>query len=127
MQSFGTATKAIADRVALGLQAAGLELQRASQLLVPVEFGNLKASAYTTSKGKGFGTIVEVGYTAAYALYVHEKVAMKLKGQARTPSPPHQGRYWDPQGRAQAKFLEAPARTMVPQMIATIRKTAGIP
>lgn len=50
-----------------------------------------------------------VGYKAAYALYVHEAVGMKLKGQPRRP--PRKGYYWDPQGRAQAKFLEQPART----------------
>jgi len=116
----------MADRVALGLRAAGLELQRASQQMAPVEFGNLRASAYTTSRGTGFGTIVEVGYTASYALFVHEKVGMVLRGQLRSPSPPHQGRYWDPQGRAQAKFLETPARTMAPQLMTIIRRTAGI-
>lgn len=51
---------------------------------------------------------VVVGYTAAYALYVHECIEMKLKGQPRRA--PSKGFYWDPQGRAQAKFLETPAR-----------------
>ena len=59
---------------------------------------------------------VEVGYTAAYALYVHEAVAMKLKGKPRSvrrgKKKGSRGKYWDPQGRAQAKFLEEPARTM---------------
>lgn len=49
---------------------------------------------------------VAVGYTAAYALYVHENIEMVLAGQPR----PTKGNYWDPQGRAQAKFLEAPFR-----------------
>lgn len=52
---------------------------------------------------------VLVGYTASYALAVHEKVEMKLAGQPRQK--PRKGYYWDPQGRAQAKFLETPART----------------
>lgn len=51
---------------------------------------------------------VIVGYTAAYAVYVHENVEMKLKGK---PRPRKRGYYWDPQGVAQAKFLEEPART----------------
>jgi hypothetical protein len=54
--------------------------------------------------------VVTVGFTAAYALYVHEKVEMKLKGQPRPGK--NRGRFWDPQGRAQAKFLEEPARQM---------------
>jgi hypothetical protein len=57
---------------------------------------------------------VVVGYTASYALFVHENMEMKLKGQPR-PSP-HHGRYWDPQDRAQPKFLEAPARYLQPEL-----------
>lgn len=72
---------------------------------------------------------VIVGYTAAYALPVHEAVGMVLRGLSRDPRVrrieeggdpakarprPRQrepkGRYWDPQGRGQAKFLEQPAR-----------------
>lgn len=94
-----------------GAKLAGLALQRESQRLVPVEFGVLRASAFTRHEGTGWDTQVNVGYTAAYALYVHE-AAMKLKGLPRRPSPPHKGLYWDPQGRAQSKFLEAPARRM---------------
>ena len=51
---------------------------------------------------------VIVGYTAAYALHVHENIEMAGAGMPRKP--PGRGLYWDPQGRAQAKFLEAPAR-----------------
>jgi hypothetical protein len=93
---------------ARGLKKAGLHLQRASQLLVPVEYGVLKASAFTRASGQGTRTVVEVGYTAAYAIYVHEAIAMKLKGQPRKSG---LGNYWDPPGRGQAKFLEAPFRS----------------
>lgn len=125
--NIGKVTRAMESRVVAGLRAAGLELQHASQAMAPVEFGNLRASAYTISRGTGWSTVIEVGYTAAYALFVHEKVGMVLRGQPRTPSPPHQGRYWDPQGRAQAKFLETPARTMGPRLLDIIRKSAGMP
>lgn len=93
--------------IAVGLKKAGLFLQRKSQLQVPVDYGNLKASAFTRATGTGYGTKVTVGYTAAYALSVHEKTAMKLKGR---PRPNDRGKYWDPQGRAKAKFLEGPMR-----------------
>jgi len=93
-----------------GLRLAGLMLQRESQRLVPVDYGVLKASAFTRSFGAGFSTQVIVGYTAEYAIYVHENVEMKLKGQPRPP--PHKGKYWDPQGRGQSKFLEEPARRL---------------
>lgn len=70
---------------------------------------------------------VTIGYTAAYALYVHENLEMKLKGQPRDPrlranksgrrvNPPRnrqvnpQGLYWDPHGIGQSKFIETPMR-----------------
>ena len=69
---------------------------------------------------KGKNATVIVGYTANYAVYVHEAVGMKLKGVKR--SPPGKGKYWDPQGRAQAKFLEEPARTMKDEIAKDIGK-----
>lgn len=50
------------------------------------------------------GPAVVIGYTAQYAIYVHENLAAAHK-------PP-----------AQAKFLEAPARAMQPQLAAFIRQ-----
>jgi hypothetical protein len=95
-------------------------------------------------------TVVIVGFTAAYALYVHERVEMKWKGLPRGQgfrrnkdgsvavpnkilaggeSTTHkQGFYWDPQGRGQAKFLEEPARTMSKELgriVAEITKSTG--
>lgn len=105
---------AIGTAVSQGLLIAGFELLRMSQQLVPVEFGVLKASGYVRQPKR---YEVNVGYTAFYALFVHEQVGMVLQGQQRLPSPPHQGRYWDPQGRAQAKFLEAPFRGFKPTAI----------
>lgn len=102
--------------VEAGLQKAGNFLIGESMKKVPVEFGELIGSAYVRVKGRGFKRDVEVGYTAPYALYVHEAVGMKLKGLPRRPSPPHIGRYWDPQGRAHAKFLEEPARRLLPEL-----------
>jgi hypothetical protein len=61
---------------------------------------------------------VIVGYTAAYALYVHERIEMKLRGLPRKGG---KGSYWDPQGRAQAKFLEAPARLYQRQIAEVVR------
>lgn len=105
-------------RAAAGLKTAGLVLQHDSQRKVPVDTGNLKASAFTRSTGIGWDAEVTVGYTAAYALFVHEAVGMKLKGQKR----PTKGKFWDPQGRAQAKFLEEPARTLRPTFIKILKQ-----
>lgn len=115
--------KSMGDRVELGLKAAGLFLQRESQKVVPVEDGNLKASAFTRATGKGYDTQVSVGYTAAYALYVHEAVGMVLKGQ---PRPSGKGNYWDPAGRGQAKFLEEPYRRLTPELRKIIRNYAKV-
>lgn len=62
---------------------------------------------------------VIVGYTANYALYVHENIEMKGKGLPRR-GPKAKGNYWDPQGRAQAKFLEQPARQLKKELAAII-------
>ncbi len=53
-----------------------------------------------------------VGYTAYYAIWVHENIelhppGMILAGVERWHG---KGAYWDPQGRAQPKFLEGPFR-----------------
>ena len=106
------------DRAAF---AAGLVLQGAAQRNVPVEFGNLRASAYTQGS-KGSATrldtsnlkpdenlpdpaptqkmIADVGFTARYAVYVHENMEQTLAGQ---PRPSGLGTYWNPGG---PKFLE---------------------
>jgi hypothetical protein len=110
-------TEALGRGAEQGVKLAALTLQRASQELVPVDLGALKASAFTRITGTGFKTEAQIGYTSAYALYVHEAVGMVLKGLPR----PTQGKYWDPQGRGQAKFLEEPARRLAPALKAIIQ------
>ncbi len=62
---------------------------------------------------KASDTSAITGFTANYALYVHENLEMRLKG---LPRPTHggasRGYYWDPQGQAGPKFLEGPAREL---------------
>lgn len=62
----------------------------------------------------------KVGYSAPYAMAVHEKVGMVLKGVPRPK--PKKGKYWDPQGRAQAKFLEEPSRRLKNELKEFIRE-----
>jgi hypothetical protein len=104
----------IALRIPLALKATGLTLQAASQKAVPVDLGNLKASAFTRAASSGINTTVTVGYTARYALFVHELTEMKGKGKPRRA--PSKGKYWDPQGRARAKFLQGVAQEMEPKL-----------
>lgn len=65
---------------------------------------NLTAKMRETQK-QASGRIV-VGYSAPYAMFVHEAVGMVLQG---LPRPSGIGNYWDPSG-ARAKFLEEPTR-----------------
>ena len=76
--------------------------------------GSLK-SAFTLkmreSQKQASGRIL-VGYSAPYAMFVHEAVGMVLQG---LPRPSGLGNYWDPKG-AQAKFLEQPTRIYAKDM-----------
>jgi len=62
----------IAKRYSNNVKRAGLLLLRHSNELVPIDTGVLRASGYTRAEGTGFDTVVYVGYTTNYALWVHE-------------------------------------------------------
>lgn len=109
----------IEGRTLAGLLAGGLIIQRAAQKNVPVEFGNLKGSAYTR-KAMGNANAVEVGFTADYAVYVHENTAQKLKGQ---PRPSGLGVYWGPSGGP--KFLERAMNESSRQVLNVVAAYAG--
>ena len=87
-----------------GLVKAGLMLQRASQKVVPVDTANLKKSAFTRKEKSGFSTVVLVGYTANYAIYVHEDLEASHKP-----------------GKI-AKYLERPAREHAKEIRAIIAR-----
>ena len=91
-----------------GFIKAGLFLQRKSQKVVPVDTGNLRNSAFTRLQGhnQGKNSKVFVGYTAAYAIFVHEDLEASHKP-----------------GKT-AKFLEGPAREHRQDMIDIILKEA---
>lgn len=69
--------------------------------------GKLQARA---AKAAGDSGSVVVGYTAAYAIYVHEMREPKTLGQG-VPRPSGLGVYWGP-SQTGPKFLENPAREM---------------
>lgn len=109
-----------------GLKKAIKVLFRASQALVPVDQGPLKASGDIREEGSGFDTVVRVVYTAGYAMYVHEnmdavhgelynekyahQIANKLI-DSRTGAP-----YHDRKPAQQAKFLEDPYMELLPEL-----------
>jgi hypothetical protein len=83
--------------VAKGLLAVGLLIQRRAQLKTPVEYGNLRGSAFARQVPGGLQ--VQVGFSAVYARAVHEKTAEKLRGQPRRSG---LGTYWNP---GESEFL----------------------
>ena len=117
------------------LVRAGLTLQALSQQIVPVQFGVLKASAFTRNlrPGEGWRSDVVVGYTANYAVYVHENLeaahgkAFNIKHAAAIEAAAVDGRNTVASGlfyrgeNQQAKFLERPAREARALLIQTIR------
>jgi len=127
MQRF---TVDLSVKFSIGLRAGGLYLQRFSQkFYCPVWKGNLKNSAFTRSFGQGFHTDVFVGYTAAYAAFVHEDVDKRhgrkfneyYSQEIAAADTPAKKRYYHNRGETQqAKFLEKPAREQRPQILAII-------
>lgn len=113
-----------------GLLEAGLLVQRRAQQKVPVEYGNLRASAYTRRAlggDKVTATVretgeVEVGFGAAYALYVHENMEQKLKGE---PRPSGLGVYWGPHG--EPKFLEKALQESADDIVRIVERKARNP
>lgn len=64
-----------------GLLEAGFKVLKVAQERTPVDTGNLKNSGYVRKEGK-LGVIV--GFSAAYAIYVHENLeAHHDTGQAK--------------------------------------------
>lgn len=102
-----------------GLFAGALIVQADAQRNVPVEFGNLRASAFTRFSPTDSDT-VEVGFTAAYAVFVHENMEQVLKGE---PRPSGLGTYWNPGG---PKFLERALDENRAAILEQIRRRARI-
>lgn len=97
------------------LMTAGFLVQRQAMKYTPVEYGFLRASAFTRKAQDG-SLAVEVGYGAKYAVYVHENTAMKLRGLQR---PSGLGTYWNP---GTAKFLHRAFVEMRRQVLELVKK-----
>jgi hypothetical protein len=80
-----------------GLVAGGYVILRQAQEWVPVEYGILKGSGYLRkTQDDDKGAAVTVGFSATYAVWVHEDMEQTLKGKPRRSGI---GVYWGPSGR----------------------------
>ena len=117
------AYEGIEKQVGNNLRLAGAYLLRQSQMIVPVQTGNLKASGFVRATGSGIATVVTVGYTASYALFVHEMVD-NLHGQEfnityadKIAAAPANDPYWFNRGPdQQALFLSTVIETKKTQL-----------
>lgn len=67
-----------------GLKVAGLIVEGASKRMTPVDTGNLRAGTYTELLEISGNVGVEIGYTANYAVFVHERTELHHNfGQAK--------------------------------------------
>lgn len=137
---FGSLSKQEAAKLEQVLGKWGREVLKRAQGYVPVEYGILRASGYVqTHKGEVLSGMsgqavkskdlkrgrvysvsqevgISIGFSAEYAIFVHENMQQKLKGK---PRPSGKGVYWGPRGRP--KFLQIAVREMQSQIIPMYR------
>jgi len=120
--------------------AAGLYLRKLSQHIVPTFSGHLRGSAFTRRFGVGFKTDVVVGYTAKYAVFVHEDLdkrhgdvynqfyAGQIAHAKSKQGSKAQKRMWKRRRpQEQAKFLEKPYRDHRAELMAIIAGKIPVP
>ncbi len=100
---------AIKRRTFAGMWEAVLIVVRRSKELTPVDTGNLINSAYVNvTQDAGGQAVGEIGYTAAYAPFVHE-----VEREYKKP-----GSQW--------KFLETALKEKAPDVLEALRREAEI-
>lgn len=100
--------RGIKDRSRRGMEIVGQVVRRAAYPLTPYEHGNLRKSQYATVYGSEHEVGVEIGYTAAYAPYVHE-----IDKNYLTP-----GTGW--------KFLERALQQSEQEILLTLQQSARV-
>jgi hypothetical protein len=92
---------------------------------IPIDLGNLRASWFTTRIRtiKGIGLIM--GFSANYAIYVHENVDADFTSP-RTRYSKGKKRTYTPRAGAGPKFLQAALFNNVPLILQTIQKNAKV-
>lgn len=107
-----------------GVRIACVYVKLEAQKRVPVDEGNLKASAYSDVSSGIRGVSGVIGFAAKYAAAVHEmevvNKGVKRKGKGA------KGKYWDPQGTATNKFLEKAFDENHSEILTIIHKSAKL-
>jgi hypothetical protein len=105
-------------RTKAGMREAALIVRRRSQQLTPVKTGNLKGSAYTLARDMAVGPGAEIGYTAAYAPFVHEIPPPFMAGSGQRHATHHPPGQW--------KFLETALIEKRREILDVIERAARI-
>lgn len=135
LKNLNTQIKKIKGVSKAGLKVAGMFIEKESMKQCPVVTSNLKNSHYTELFDTLNGSVVEIGYTAFYAPFVHENPrAGKTKGVSskgviyRAPMNPSgkrstMGAYSEV---GKWKFLEDPIKTNTKRILSIIKKRAKL-
>ncbi len=145
-----TKAKGVLGRdVARGLRKGGLHLQRKSQEITPVDWGDLYSSSFVRNiGGSGFKTDIVVGFGSegvGYAVFVHEdlnaahgkfynlkyareiaKAKISLRQYKKAGGKGGKAIFHNRGEKQQAKFLEKPARDERKVIIRIIHREARI-
>jgi hypothetical protein len=110
----------IEGRTIAGLLEGGLIIEAEAKKRVPVEHGQLRASGFTR-KAQNNPRAVHIGFSAAYAVFVHENTEMVLKGK---PRPSGKGVYWGPAG--ESRFLANAATAKRREVLEAVARRAKV-
>lgn len=99
--------KKIKGRTKAGMWRAGLLVRREAVIITPVDTGNLRNSAFVNSYDTKRGPVVDIGFTASYAPFVHEIDATH-----------HEPTQW--------KFLETALKAQQKTILAILKATARV-
>ena len=102
-------SKKIENKTTKGMAKATLLVKNKSQEICPVDTGNLINSAFTDVELKGSKVVGTIGYTAAYAPFVHEMTDAKFK-----------------KPKAKAKFLEDPLKENTQEILKILKDNIKI-
>lgn len=106
----------IATKAVRALKSATYIIRTESAMLTPIDTSTLINSQFDTVEISGTRITGKVGYSAKYALYVHN-ASGKLKGRPRSNG---NGAYWGPGGEPQ--FLTKGAQRTKDLVDSVIRK-----